>query len=54
MAGATKVIVKSPHEAFGVPTKEANADGLKATKQLVAMLADQKMPPLLGFRRKQK
>ena len=44
MAGATKVIVKSPHEAFGVPTKEANADGLKATKQLVAMLADQKMP----------
>jgi len=45
MAGATKVIVKSPHEAFGVPTKEANADGLKATKQLVAMLADQKMPP---------
>ncbi|HHV96741.1 MAG TPA: methylaspartate mutase subunit E [Clostridiaceae bacterium] len=44
LAGATKVIVKTPHEAMGVPTKEANAQGLKATKQLVAMLADQKMP----------
>ncbi|MGE4283850.1 MAG: methylaspartate mutase subunit E [Clostridia bacterium] len=44
LAGATKVIVKTPHEAMGIPTKEANADGLKTTKQLVTMLADQKMP----------
>ncbi len=44
LSGATKVIVKTPHEASGVPTKEANAQGLKATKQLVAMLKDQKMP----------
>ncbi|MBZ4646093.1 MAG: methylaspartate mutase epsilon subunit [Petroclostridium sp.] len=44
LAGATKVIVKTPHEAMGVPTKEANAEGLKATKQLVTMLADQRMP----------
>jgi len=44
LSGATKVIVKSIHEAFGVPTKEANAAGLKATKQLVAMLRDQKLP----------
>ena len=43
ISGATKVIVKSPHEAFGVPTKEANAEGLRATKQLITMLADQKM-----------
>jgi methylaspartate mutase epsilon subunit len=43
MAGATKVIVKSPHEAFGVPTAQANANGLKATKQLVNMLKDQVM-----------
>ena len=41
LAGATKVIVKSPHEAFGVPTAEANSNGLKATKQLTAMLKDQ-------------
>ncbi len=44
LSGATKVIVKSVHEAFGIPTKEANASGLKATKQLVTMLRDQKMP----------
>ncbi|MCT4596967.1 MAG: methylaspartate mutase subunit E [Vallitalea sp.] len=43
LAKATKVIVKTPHEAMGVPTKEANASGIKATKQLVTMLKDQKM-----------
>ncbi|RPI01643.1 MAG: methylaspartate mutase subunit E [Calditrichaeota bacterium] len=41
LARATKVIVKTPHEAMGVPTKEANAQGLKATKQLTSMLKDQ-------------
>jgi methylaspartate mutase epsilon subunit len=44
LAGATKVIVKTPHEAMGVPTMEANAQGLRCTKQLISMLADQKMP----------
>lgn len=43
-SGANKVIVKSPHEAFGVPTKEANADGLKATRQALNMLRDQSLP----------
>jgi methylaspartate mutase epsilon subunit len=43
LAGATKVIVKTPHEAMGVPTKEANAAGLKATKQVVSMLNDQNL-----------
>jgi methylaspartate mutase epsilon subunit len=43
LAKATKVIVKSPHEAMGVPTKEANAAGLRATKQTIMMLADQQM-----------
>lgn len=41
LAKATKVIVKTPHEAVGVPTKEANAQGLKCTKQMIQMLADQ-------------
>lgn len=41
LSGATKVIVKTPHEARGIPTKEANAQGLKATRQIVNMLADQ-------------
>ncbi len=43
LSAATKVIVKTPHEALGVPTKEANAMGLKATKQMVSMLSDQSL-----------
>ncbi len=41
LSKATKVIVKSPHEAIGIPTMEANAQGLRCTKQVVNMLADQ-------------
>ncbi len=44
LARATKVIVKTPHEAMGIPTKEANLQGLKATRQIVNMLSDQHMP----------
>ena len=43
LANATKVIVKTPHEAMGVPTKEANAQGLKTTRQVTSMLRDQSM-----------
>ncbi|MDR3328306.1 MAG: methylaspartate mutase subunit E [Prevotellaceae bacterium] len=43
LAKATKVIVKTPHEAMGVPTKEANASGLKTTKQVISMLNDQSL-----------
>ncbi len=43
LSKATKVIVKTPHEAVGVPTKEANAAGLRATRQMISMLADQRM-----------
>ena len=41
LSKANKVIVKTPHEAMGVPTKEANAAGLRATKQVISMLRDQ-------------
>ncbi len=44
LSGATKVIVKTPHEAMGIPTKEANASGLRTTKQMITMLKDQVMP----------
>ena len=44
LSGATKVIVKTPHEALGIPTKEANAQGLRTTKQVVNMLRDQVFP----------
>ncbi len=43
LAKATKVIVKTPHEAMGVPTMEANAAGLRASKQITSMLRDQSM-----------
>ena len=43
LAGATKVIVKTPHEAIGIPTKEANAMGIKATKQTLNLLKGQKL-----------
>ena len=43
LAKATKMIVKTPHEAMGIPTMEANAQGLRCTKQIVSMLADQKL-----------
>ena len=41
LSHATKVIVKSPHEAVGIPTMEANAQGMRCTKQVVNMLSDQ-------------
>lgn len=44
LAGATKIIVKTPHEAIGIPTKEANASGIKATKMALNMLEGQRMP----------
>jgi methylaspartate mutase epsilon subunit len=44
LAGATKVIVKTPHEAIGIPTKEANAAGIKATKMTLNMLQGQRLP----------
>ena len=43
LAGATKVIVKTPHEALGIPTMQANAQGIKATKMVLNLLAGQKM-----------
>lgn len=41
LSKATKVIVKTPHEAIGIPTMEANAQGLRCTKQVVSTVADQ-------------
>ncbi len=38
-----KIIIKTPHEAMGIPTREANAQGLKATRQILSMLADQRL-----------
>ncbi len=43
LAGASQVIVKSLHEAFGIPTKEANAAGCRATRETLNMLRGQRM-----------
>ena len=43
LGGATKMITKTAHESFGVPTKEANAQGLLASKMVVSLLRDQKL-----------
>jgi len=40
-SGATKVITKSPQEALGVPSAEANIAGLKATRQVLNLLKGQ-------------
>lgn len=43
LGGATQVIVKSLHEAFGVPTKEASAATCRATREMLSMLHGQRM-----------
>jgi methylaspartate mutase epsilon subunit len=44
LAGATKIITKTPHEAYGIPTKEANGQGIKASSQIINMLLGQPVP----------
>lgn len=41
LSKATKVIVKSPHEAVGIPTMYANSQGCRCTKQVINMLYEQ-------------
>ena len=43
LSNATKVIVKSPHEAVGIPTMEANSEGCRCTKQVINMLREQEL-----------
>ncbi len=45
LGGATKMITKSPHESEGIPTKEANAEGLRASKMVTGLLREQRQPP---------
>lgn len=44
LAGTQQIIVKSPQEAMGVPTKEANAGAIRATHQTIEMLRCQRFP----------
>jgi len=38
---ATKMITKTTHESFGIPTKEANAKGLRTSRYITKILKDQ-------------
>lgn len=44
LAKATKMITKTPVESIGIPTKEMNAIGIKASKFVVNLLSDQTYP----------
>ncbi len=43
LAGATQVITKSTHEAEGIPTREANAEGVKATRMAIQLMRDNRL-----------
>jgi methylaspartate mutase epsilon subunit len=43
LARPDKVITKSPQEFQGVPTREANAAGLRTTRQLIDMMIEQEI-----------
>ncbi len=42
LAKADKMITKTPHESMGIPTKEANAEGLRASKIVTQLLQEQR------------
>jgi methylaspartate mutase epsilon subunit len=44
LAGATKMITKTPDESIGVPSKEINAYGIRTSKMVVNLLAHQTLP----------
>lgn len=44
LAGATKMITKTPLESIGIPTKEANASGIKASKFISSLYRGQSFP----------
>lgn len=44
LSGATKMITKTSLESIGIPTKEANAQGIKISKFITRLLKDQSYP----------
>lgn len=53
LGGVTYMISKSPHEAAGVPTPEANIHGVTASKMVLRMLSDQKLAPIAEIAQEQ-
>jgi len=50
IAGANSVTTKSTHEAFGIPTPEANAAGLRTTRMAVYLARDIRLDGLQSFK----
>jgi methylaspartate mutase epsilon subunit len=49
IAGATSVTTKSVHEAFGIPTPEANAEGLRMTRMAIYLAREIRLDGLKAF-----
>jgi methylaspartate mutase epsilon subunit len=49
LSGATQIITKSTHEAEGIPTKEANAEGVKATRMAIQLMRSNRFPESKPF-----
>ncbi|MPZ44309.1 MAG: methylaspartate mutase subunit E [Betaproteobacteria bacterium] len=49
IAGANSVTTKSVHEAFGIPTPEANAEGLRMTRMAIYLARDIRLDGLKEF-----
>lgn len=50
IAGANSVTTKSVHEAFGIPTPQANAEGLRMTRMAVYLARNIRLDSLPEFR----
>jgi len=44
LGGAEQTVIKSPQEGVGVPTKESNAAGVRAVREVRSILGGQRMP----------
>jgi len=51
IAGAVSVTTKSTHEAFGIPTPQANAEGLRTTRMAIYLARGIRLDGLPGFER---
>lgn len=50
IAGATSITTKSTHEAFGIPTPKANAEGLRMTRMGVYLARNLKLDSMPEFK----
>jgi methylaspartate mutase epsilon subunit len=49
ISGAASVTTKSTHEAFGIPTPQANAEGLRMTRMAIYLARDIRLDGLAAY-----